>query len=238
MSIGIKMFCFTMVRMEYSDLKLQVGESIQLQPRDGEAGKRLHSKVIGYLPGRSLLVTTPHVKDKVMIIREGQPFVVRMMLGNRIVGFASTVLRVCARPYPYLHLSFPDEMEQIVVRQAQRVRVKLFASLKNDNPEFASEKPRSATIVDISTSGAMVTSSEQLGEVDDEVLLTCVFKIADTDKLLAIPAVLRNVHSDLSHDGTREETYYHGLEFKVKEQTDVIALYGFVYEQIVKSQTE
>ncbi len=224
--------------MEISDLKLQVGESIQLQPRDGEGGKRLHGKVIGYMPGRSLLVTTPRIKDKVMIIREGQPFVVRMMLGNRIVGFASTVLRVCARPYPYLHLSFPDEMEQIVVRQAQRVRVKLFASLKNDNPEFESEKPRSATIVDISTSGAMVTSSEQLGEVDDEVILTCVFKIADTDKLLVIPALLRNVHSDLSHDEAREETYYHGLEFKLKDQQDLIALYGFVYEHIVKSQTE
>ncbi len=224
--------------MEYSDLKLQVGESVQLQPRDGDTGKRLHGKVIGYLPGQSLLVTTPRIKDKVMIIREGQPFVVRMMLGNRIVGFASTVLRSCARPYPYLHLSFPEEMEQIVVRQAQRVRVKLFASLKNDNPEFRSEKPHPVTIVDISTSGAMVIAPEQVGEVDDEVILTCVLKIAETDKLLTIPAVMRNVHSELSHGATEEENYYHGLQFKLQDQQDTIALYGFVYEQIVKSQTE
>ena len=224
--------------MEYSDLKLQVGETIQLQPRDGENGKRLHGKIIGYLPGSSLLVTTPRVGDKVMIIREGQPFVVRMMLGNRIVGFATTVLRTCARPFHYLHLSFPDEMEQIVVRKAQRVRVKLFASLKNDNPEFLFEKPHSATIIDISTSGSMLVASEQLGAVDDKVVVTSVLKFAGTEKMLAIPAILRNVHTEKAHNATQELTYYHGLEFDIKDQQDVITLHGFVYENIVKSQSE
>ncbi|GMQ88457.1 MAG: hypothetical protein BMS9Abin08_1703 [Gammaproteobacteria bacterium] len=224
--------------MEYSDLKLQVGETIQLQPHDGEDGKRLHSKIIGYLPGSSLLVTTPRVKDKVMIIREGQPFVVRMMLGNRIVGFTSTVLRSCARPYPYLHLSFPDEMEQIVVRKAQRVRVKLFASLKNDNPDFLFEKPHSASIIDISTSGAMLEASEQLGEVDDRVILTCVPKFAGTEKMLSIPAILRNVHSEQAQDAIQDVSYYHGLEFDIKDQQDVITLHGFVYENIVNSQSD
>ena len=218
--------------MEYSDLKLQVGETIQLQPNDGEDSRRMHSKIIGYLPGSSLLVTTPRIKDKVMIIREGQPFVVRMMLGNRIVGFTSTVLRSCARPYPYLHLSFPDEMEQIVVRQAQRVNVKLFASLKNDNPDFLFEKPHSATIIDISTSGAMLVASEPLGEVGDKVIVTCVLKFAGTEKMLPIPAILRNVH--IEQDGS----YYHGLEFAIKDQQAVITLHGFVYENIVKSQSE
>jgi c-di-GMP-binding flagellar brake protein YcgR len=224
--------------MDYSDLKLQVGEAIQLQPRDGDTGRRFQSKIIGYLPGHSLLVTTPRVKDKVMIIREGQPFVVRMMLGNRIVGFASNVLRSCARPYPYLHLAFPEQMEQIVVRKAQRVGIRLFASLKNDNPDFHTEKPRSATIVDISTSGAMVTAPEALGEVGDDVELTCVFKIVGTDKLMTIPAVLRNVQTDKSRDASQEQTCFHGLEFKISDQQDTIALHGFVYEQIVKAQSE
>ena len=220
--------------MEYSDLKLQVGETIQLQPHDGEGSRRLHSKIIGYLPGSSMLVTTPRVKDKVMIIREGQPFVVRMMLGNRIVGFTSTVLRSCARPYPYLHLSFPDEMEQIIVRQAQRVNVKLFASLKNDNPDFLFEKPHSATIIDISILGAMLVASEQLGEVDDKVVLTSVLKFAGAEKMLSIPAILRNVHADQAQDAS----YYHGLEFDIKDQQTVTTLHGFVYENIVKSQSD
>ncbi|MGD8937672.1 MAG: flagellar brake protein, partial [Thiogranum sp.] len=75
--------------MDYSDLKMQVGETLQLQPRDGEDSRRMQVRLIGYLPGASLLVTTPKVGDKVMIVREGQPYVVRMMIGNRIVGFAT-----------------------------------------------------------------------------------------------------------------------------------------------------
>lgn len=221
--------------MMHMDLKLQVGEPLQLQPRDGEGGRRMQVKVIGYLPGRSLLVTTPRVKDKVMIIREGQPFVARVMIGNRIVGFATTVLRSCAVPYPYLHLSYPEEMEQITVRKAQRVRVKLFASVKTSDPEFQSEKPQPVTVIDISTSGAQVISAEPVGEVGDRLQLNCLIKVGDTEKLLGIPTLLRNVHLE---DEGGAESYSHGLEFELTDQQDIFALHGFVYEQIVKLQSE
>lgn len=223
--------------MEHTDLKIQVGELLQLQPRDGDDARRLHVSLIGYLHGVSLLVTTPMAADKVMIIREGQPFVARMMAGNRIVGFATTVLRTCSRPFPYLHLSYPEEMEQITVRKAQRVRVKLFASLKNTNPDFQFDKPQSGTIVDISTSGALLVSSDQLGEIDDKVSVNCAIKIAGAEKLLSLPAVIRNVHIEPSEEHG-EHSYYHGLELNLESQQDIFALHGYVYEQIVKAQSE
>lgn len=223
--------------MEHTDLKIQIGEPLQLQPRGSDDSRRLHVTLIGYLPGTSLLVTTPRVAGKVMIMREGQPFVVRVMIGNRIVGFTTTVLRSCSRPFPYLHLSYPEEMEQITVRQAQRVRVKLFASLKNTNPDFQFDKPRSATIVDISTSGALMVSNEQLGEIDDPITVSCAIKIAGIEKLLSLPAIIRNVHVAQSAEHG-ENSYYHGLELKLKKQQDTFALHGFVYEQIVKAQSD
>lgn len=225
-----------MVRMDYSDLKIQVGETLQLQPRDGEDSRRLQVRLIGYLPGASLLVTTPTVGGKTMIMREGQPFVVRMMVGKRIVGFTTTILRSCARPFPYLHLAYPSEVEQITVRKAQRVRVKLFASLKNSNPDFQFDKPRSATLVDISTAGALLVAGEPLGVAGDKVEVRCALKIAGSEKLLSLPAVIRNVHSE--QGGEDEGNYYHGLEFNLKDEQDSFALHGYVYEQIVKSQSE
>lgn len=223
--------------MEYSDLKLKVGEQLQLQPRDGSDNRRMQVQLIGYLPGASLLVTTPRVGDKVMIMREGQPFVVRMMVGNRIVGFTTTIIRSCARPFPYIHLSYPDDMEQITVRQSQRVRIRLFASLENSNPDFQFEKPHPATVIDLSTSGSLVVSGEQLGELGDKVTLKCAVKVANTEKLLSLPAIIRNVHMDPS-DEHGEDSYYHGLEFKLGGQQDTFALHGYVYEQIVKAQSE
>ena len=223
--------------MEHTDLKIQIGELLQLQQRDGADSRRLHVKLIGYLPGASLVVTTPTVADKVMIMREGQPFVVRVMVGNRIVGFTTTVLRSCSRPFPYLHLSYPEEMEQITVRKAQRVRVKLFTSLKNANPDFQFDKPQSATIVDISTSGALLVSAEQLGEVDDQVIINCAIKVAGIEKLLSLPATVRNVHIEPSVEHG-ENSYYHGLELNMEDQQDTFALHGFVYEQIVNEQSD
>ncbi|MFC1773143.1 flagellar brake protein [Pseudomonadota bacterium] len=231
------MFSFTMATMEHSDLKIPVGEHLQLQTRDGHDDRRLQVRVVGYMPGASLLVTTPKVGDKVMIMREGQPFVVRMMIGNRIVGFATTVLRSCSRPFPYLHLSYPDEMEQITVRKSQRVKVKLFASLKNDNPDYQFKKPHPATVVDLSIEGALVVSSEQLGDEGDKISLNCVFKVGAAEKLLALPAIIRNIQMGNS-DEYGEGSYYHGLEFKLDGVQDTFALHGFVYEQIVKAHSE
>ena len=223
--------------MEHHDLKIQVGEAVQLQTRDGEDHRRLSVRIIGYMTGVSLLVTTPRVKDKVMIIREGQPFVARMMAGNQIVGFATTVMRTCSRPFPYLHLSYPEEMEQITVRKAQRVRVKLFAALKNANPEFQPEKPQSATVVDISTSGAQVIAKELLGEVGDTVTLSCAVKIGGVEKLLSIPSIIRSVQ--LEHNAELgQESHFHGLEFNLHDKQDLFALHGYVYEQIVRSLSE
>ncbi len=218
-----------MAPMKQTELKIHVGESLQLQPHDGEDSRRWQVKLIGYLPGTSLLVTTPTTGDKIMIIREGQRFVARMMAGNRIVGFTTTVLRSCSRPFPYLHLSYPEDVQQITVRKAQRVNVRLFASLKNTNPGFQFDKPQSGTIVDISTSGALLVSDKQLGEAEDSVTINCMIRIAGVEKLLSVPATLRNVHLENS-----EQKFYHGLELALEDEQDIFALHGFVYEQIVE----
>jgi len=223
--------------MDYSDLKIQVGETLQLQPRDGEEGRRLQVKLIGYLPGASLLVTTPTVGGKTMIMREGQPFVVRMMAGKRIVGFTTTILRSCARPFPYLHLAYPSEVEQITVRKAQRVRVRLFASIKNSNPEFQFDKPQSATIIDISTAGALLVAGAQLGAAEDRIGVRCALKIGGHEKLLSLPAIIRNVHVGHSEEHGAS-SYFHGLEFDIEDEQNGFALHGYVYEQIVKAQSE
>ena len=219
--------------MSHVDLKLNIGDTLQLQHIDRSNRDRLLVKVIGYLAGRSLIVTTPKLDGRVLLMREGQPFVVRILSGNRVVGFNTKVVRNSAKPYPYMHLAYPEEMEQIVVRKAQRIRLKLFSSVKNDNPLFGFTKPQPATVVDMSTTGALVTAAQRLAEVDDQILLNFTFKMGGVEKFMSIPAMVRNVHQD-----SREEEdvlFNHGLEFLEMEESEIIALHGFVYEQIVKS---
>lgn len=218
------------------DLKLNIGDTLQMQYIDKNSRERLLVHVIGYLAGRSLIVTTPKLDGRVLLMREGQPFVVRILSGNRVVGFNTKVLRNSASPYPYMHLAYPKEMEQIVVRKAQRVRVKLFCAIHNANPAFKQEKPLAATLVDISTAGAQVLSEQGLAEADDEVTLKFSFRLGGVEKLMSIPALVRSVHQELREDGS--SGFYHGLEFKPIEEGETIALHGFVYEQLFKNMGE
>lgn len=209
---------------------------LQLQYLGDERRERLQVKVIGYLMGRSLIVTTPQVDGRVLMMREGQPFVVRILAGNRVVGFSTSVLKATAVPYPHMHLSYPEEMEQIVVRKAQRVKVRLFASVKNANPAMGFDKPQPGLLRDLSTAGGLVTASRSLGEVGDEITVSFAFKLGGVEKLVTIQSVLRNVHHEPS--GEHEEHYQHGIEFQKMDDQDTLALHGFVYEQIVKSFSE
>lgn len=222
--------------MSHVDLKLNIGDTLQLQHIDRGNRDRLLVKVIGYLAGRSLIVTTPKLDGRVLMMREGQPFVVRILSGNRVVGFNTKVIRNSASPYPYMHLAYPEEMEQIVVRKAQRIRLKLFASIKNDNPLFDFKKPQPATVVDMSTTGALATAEQRLAETDDDILLNFAFKMGGVEKFMSIPAKVRNVHQENRDDG--EVQFNHGLEFLSMEETEIIALHGYVYEQIVKSLSD
>ena len=222
--------------MATANLKLSIGDTLQMQYLDGNGRERLLVHVIGYLPGRSLIVTTPKVDGRVLMMREGQPFVVRILAGNRVVGFNTRVLRSSASPYPYMHLAYPQEMEQIVVRKAQRVRVKTFCAIQNANPALGFDKPQPGTLVDVSTAGAQVLADKRLAGVDDEITLKFTFRLGGVEKFMALPARVRSVHEEIREDG--HSGHYHGLEFLCVEEDQVIALHGFVYDQMFRAMSE
>ncbi|MGA7801891.1 MAG: flagellar brake protein [Gammaproteobacteria bacterium] len=219
--------------MSQSEMKLHVGDTLQLQFPADDARSRYYVKVIGYLPGQSLLVTTPRSEGRVLLVREGQPFVVRLLARSRVLAFSTSVLRTCARPYPYLHLIYPAEVEQTVVRKAERVPVKLVTSVENDDPGSGFDTPRAAVITDISTAGAKLRASRPLGGAGD--LLTVSFRITvgEVAHAVKLPAVIRTIQHEQEDDEGQDNCEY-GVEFQLVDPTDTLALHGFVYEQIIK----
>jgi len=114
--------------MSATHLALEIGDNLQMQFVDDET--RHYVKVIGYVPGKSLLVTTPRHDGKFLMVREAQRVVVRLMSGNEIVGFTVPVLRSQVQPYPYLHLDFPKNMQAVTVRKALPVKLDMMASVR------------------------------------------------------------------------------------------------------------
>lgn len=214
--------------MSNPDIKISPGDIVQMQMANYEES-RYFVKVIGFLAGHTLLVTTPATKGAPMAIREGQQVTVRLLSKNTVYGFESYVVKVTLVPYAYLHLKFPETMESQVVRNAQRAATQIIASIENPNIPETAQKGLPAIIANLSTTGASLESPKNLGKMGENIVIHSKFTVAKIDKYLALAGVIRNVR-DKPHSETPMLQY--GVEFQLLTPEDQLVLHGYVYEQI------
>lgn len=224
--------------MDKDDLTLEIGDVLQLQFLPDESHIRHYVKVIGYRQNQSLIVSMPLTKGKLMFIREGQPIAVRLLTGNDIVAFTVTVLKSNTKPYPYIHLSYPKELQAITVRKAQRVALSTLVKVHGCalSTSESTEMPPEVDVQleDMSTTGALLIHAKPLGEVKDLINVNMALHIADGEEILNIIAVIRNVRERIIEDPP-DTSYLHGIEFQFADRQESIMLHAFVYEQIVNS---
>lgn len=214
-------------------LLLNVGDTLQLQFATDETGRRHASRVIGYLAPVSLVVTTPRLDGRVLLTREGQPLVVRMLSGNNVYAFNTKITCVCMKPYPYLHLGYPDELEQIVVRKALRASTNLIVTAYRQREDDGTDQDQgvAGVIVDLSTSGALLKTRERAADVGSLITVTTRVPIANVQEYLKLGAIVRNEREEPDQDGTN--AFYYGLEFQLLDQHEIIVIHGYVYEQLL-----
>jgi len=215
--------------MAKDDLSLDIGDVLQLQFLGNESQERYYVKVIGYLHDRSLIVTTPHVDGRFLLVREGQRIAVRLLSGHNIMAFTVNVLRSCSRPYPYLHLSYPKELQAIMVRKAQRINF----SCNGEIQSCAGGEVFPVSVEDISTSGALLVCEQRLGQLDDLLTLSLQLSVAGEVEELKMVCVIRNVRMRMLADN--DSVYLHGVEFRFADRQESVMLHAAVYEQIVNS---
>ncbi len=213
-----------------SQVECAVGDTLQLQIKNDD-GSKFYSQLIGYLPGKSLLVTSPRRDGSWVPLKLGQTLAVRLLADNNVVGFDANVLAVVTKPYPYVHLSYPLTSGKIVLRKAQRICAKLIVSVETENGELAVAKPVAAATFDLSTSGALLEAGRELGRVGELLTLKTRLNLGGLNEYLTIPAIIRNIRFDRNPE-TGRSNYYHGVEFRILEQHDSILLHGFIYEQL------
>ena len=215
---------------EQSDLlsvKIGIGDIVQLQ--DFAASKQYHYvKLIGYLNKKSVLVSHPMQDEKLLFIKKGESFLVRGFSGTKTYEFTADVINVCLAPYPYLHLSFPPKISTVNMRSALRVKLRLVCSIRAKAGE-----PISATIEDMSISGARIHSKNEFGRVGDEVEVSFRLPIEGEEQLFVVPAVIRNEGSVA--DGVGEERLVlSGLEFHQPDGYERTLLHNFIYKSLAE----
>ena len=181
-------------------LNLAVGATIQLQLTLPPDSPREMVRVIGYLPGGSLIVTTPTTNGNVKIVREGQVYKVRMLRGDSVVGFEAKVLSSVLKPYPHLYLQYPKHFEQIVVRNSARVKTEMSCMIRNTQMPDSREHYHPARIVDLSETGAKVASPIPLGEAGGMLQITLNLDVLGKAEQLVLVGDLRSVRERLEKD--------------------------------------
>ncbi|MBT7443833.1 MAG: flagellar brake protein [Methylococcales bacterium] len=209
--------------MSDDEMRLHIGDVLQLQPVT-ENTKRYKAKLIGFLSGKSMIITAPKVNKKPIVVREDQRFVVRVLSEGCVHGFQCSVLKSYSQPYAHMHLTFPKDITSVKVRQSQRVKLKVPAKAINVTMrDFGTADIR---IIDLSTTGAKILAKQQIGQVGNKLEINTSVKIADMDEDLLMEGTIRNVDID-------EGGYFYGIQFDPLDRHEVLVIHGFVLEHLV-----
>lgn len=210
------------------DLRHSIGDTVQLQFLPGNEDDRYYVKLIGFLEGKSIIVTTPREHGSSLRINNDQEFIVRLVSGNSAKGFNATAIHPTSRPFPHLHLTYPENLESTTVRKAERVDCKLIVSVQNEMEGKAFEKGKSASMKNLSTAGAQLTTNEAIGDVNDSLTITGKVNVAQFEQYLNITGIIRRVS-----DATEEGNFEYGIEFTIPNDNDKLLLHAFIYEQLL-----
>ena len=215
------------------DIKLQIGDTLQLQSQADQGTVRYYVKLIGYAVGKSILVTTPVVDGKICLMREGQSFVVRCFSGKNAYAFAAGTFKVVNAPFPHMHLSYPREVRGIVVRKGARVNTSIIAAVHiTSGPRLNTQG--AGNIINLSVGGALLTSRTPLGEKGDRVSIKFRVHLQDIEAFPQLEAVIRNVSPEPATEGGGPPSFLHGLEFRDVPQSDRVMLTAYVYQRLLE----
>lgn len=208
---------------------LQMGELINLQVRTEGAAERYSVRLIGMSQGRSVLVTTPMIEGKYLMMREGQSFIARAFPGKSAVAFTTQILKSVNSPYPYLHLAYPREVRSVVVRKGARANVKIICAI-TDCDDVAHQE--AGTIVNVSVGGALVAVRRAFGQKGQGLRIKFKLAVNGVQSLLELKAVIQSINTSPTNE--TEIPYQFGLQFVDVPPESSIPLLAFVYQQLLE----
>ncbi len=216
--------------MKFEELKLNYGYPLQLQTTNlAGQPERYSCRLIGCLPGRSILVSVPKVGGKLVKFRTGQKIVVRLMVDNGIGVFVALVDVQTVDPYPILHISYPDNVSFKGIRSATRVGVDLPMELVNITAPNSAAIP--GLISDISISGARIELTEVVGAIGDTVEISAQVEIQQVKRELKVQGIIRSRVEATEHQDPGFPVSY-GLQFIETNEEQLLVMYAYVFSQM------
>jgi hypothetical protein len=211
--------------LHFRGMHLKVGDRAQLEPPCQSAAGRVTVRVVGWVEGRSLIMTAPHTAAGRLALDSGEIVLMRTFTGRSAFAFRCSVLRKSSPALEYLHLSFPEKIESIDVRNSPRCLLDLPVTLtlaRGGRPE--------AKLKNISVDGALLESAEPFGNQGDSVQLSFGLTLHGVPVMLAVKAEIKNINGFEHPDGS--PGHQHGVRFQDLTPNDRLVLGALVFHRI------
>lgn len=231
------------MQVDLDDLDVPIGTSVQLEFISPPG--RHEVKVLGNIPGSSLILSCPRLKGKNLLVREGQLVNIRLMLSTHVCAFSSKIGKSYLEPAAHLHITHPDYVETSEVRQTARIETRLISNIEPDKTATSIAEPSSSIVIDLSLGGAKVISKEDFGTVNQTMRLTCNIKVGPYTHILRLDCKIRSQEIQmleqvqasmednefLSRMGA-EYFYVYGISFIDLSKDSGIPLTAFILETL------
>lgn len=212
---------------KFADMGLSVGDRLQIQLPAMLGHERPVVRLIGYIHGVSIIITSPTATSGAPLdLVEGEDVVVRLFSALAVYGFTAAVIRVCKGPIPHLHLEFPSEIQGRVVRAERRIRTNLVASVTVHD---SNEEPVSSFITNLSPTGCMLDAPWAIAERDTRVKIALKLSPHGYEQVLELDALIRSVKPGVGAAMTT-----HGIKFLDLGTQNSLIVHSYIYQQLVE----
>ncbi len=212
-----------------SGIKPQIGERVQLRLLYQNQQTYYSARLIGYIKSFSILVTRPVVAENPFIPVEGQLVEVRMVTGNNIYVFQSSIQRLCISPVNYMHLGYPVEVRVQKLRKSPWVSVNLGVTVTD-----AQGAHEAARLVNLSPDGAQLHAPPTLGKPGETLRISFHAALDELKTTLNLDATIQHVHAPGTGREAEANMLEYGIAFRNVTTEETLWLKGLVYRYIAE----
>lgn len=208
----------------FDEIRLTIGQAVHLQ--SGTPPVRYSVKLIGYMLGGSIIVSTPIQDEKVLLVHEEQSFVVHMFSGRCRYSFSAQVIMVGNAPCPYLYLSYPEKVSEMEIRKGVRAHVDLKAIVTDESARI-----HAVNINDLSLGGCAIVSDLPLGRIGHKVQISLPLSINRASALLDIHGEIRSAR-EVVEAGRKKPRLQYGVQFENISKAEGVMITAYVYQAV------
>ena len=211
----------------FSDLGLPVGTHFIIETAG--SSRKYQVQLIGYWDKRSILISPPLRDGKEVLLEKDAVLAVRLLEGRKVCAFESRILYRSSHPYTYYHLQFPISVDSRQVRNSERVEIQLPVLVDSDF-DILGDWPKSATLTNLSKTGARLIAPYSLGEKTHELVLIFELTVSNIRKTLRIPCLIRNIELSAAQGDDVKGHYVIGAQFVNLTEDQLLTLSSYIYE--------